>query len=316
MIETLAQALLPIFLIIGLGVVAGLSGRIDNRQVASLNTLVMDFALPAAMFAAVAQTTRHDLAAQWSLLLVLTMSLLGLWIVIYWLQRLVFRLSPGASAVIAISVALPNFAAAGIPLLGAVFGHAGRIQVTLAIAIGAVVLSPLTLILLDLERGRRDGGKASASGAIIAAARRALLSPLVIVPCLGVLVVLAGIKLPPPVMRSFALLGDASGGVALLLTGLVLSARRPVLTAKILAAVAVANVARPLLTKGLASLLPMSPPMQHASILLAALPAGFFGIFFALRYGEDIGEAASIVAISTIASVVTLSLAMMLTAAM
>lgn len=326
MTSTLTLALLPIFLIIALGVLAGLTGRLDNKQVAPLNTLVMDFALPAALFSAVAQTSRHVLATQWSFLLVLTASLLGLWIAIYALQRFVFRLSSGASSVLAISVALPNFAAAGIPLMVAVFGAAGRIEISLAIAIGAVVLSPLTLILLDLDRGlRQAGGRGeagtqpgaiSASIAIRAAVRRVALSPLVIGPCLGVLFACSGLTLPAALARTFTLMGEASAGVALLLTGLVLSRHRPRLTLRVLAAVAISNLVRPALTAALATTLPIGSQMTHAAILLSALPAGFFGLFFALRYGEEINEAASIVAVSTVASVVTLSLAMILTAGM
>ena len=46
----IAEALVPVFFVMFLGYLAGARGIIDNRHVASLNVLVMTFALPAALF--------------------------------------------------------------------------------------------------------------------------------------------------------------------------------------------------------------------------------------------------------------------------
>ena len=46
MIDIIVASLAPVFLVIALGFVAGLTKDIDNRNIGSLNALVMDFALP------------------------------------------------------------------------------------------------------------------------------------------------------------------------------------------------------------------------------------------------------------------------------
>ena len=56
MIDIIVASLAPVFLVMALGYVAGLTKDIDNRNINSLNALVMDFALPAALFTAMAQT--------------------------------------------------------------------------------------------------------------------------------------------------------------------------------------------------------------------------------------------------------------------
>ena len=56
---TVANALVPVFFVMCLGYFAGRRGMIDNRNVAALNVLVLDFALPAALFVATAQTPRQ-----------------------------------------------------------------------------------------------------------------------------------------------------------------------------------------------------------------------------------------------------------------
>jgi predicted permease len=54
----IAEALMPVFFVMSLGYFAGARRIIDNQQVASLTVLVMTFALPAALFVGVAQTSR------------------------------------------------------------------------------------------------------------------------------------------------------------------------------------------------------------------------------------------------------------------
>jgi predicted permease len=49
-IDILLNALAPIFAVMGLGYFAGWIRDVDNRNVAELNALVMDFAQPASLF--------------------------------------------------------------------------------------------------------------------------------------------------------------------------------------------------------------------------------------------------------------------------
>lgn len=49
MIRTLANSLVPIFAVMALGYFAGWIRDLDNKHVAELNALVMDFALPASL---------------------------------------------------------------------------------------------------------------------------------------------------------------------------------------------------------------------------------------------------------------------------
>jgi malonate transporter len=61
--------------------------------------------------------------------------------------------------------------------------------------------------------------------------------------------------------------------------------------------------------------LPMHQDTSRAAILLTALPSGFFGVLFGLRYGVQSHEAGSTLIVSTILSAVTLAAALILTAA-
>ena len=60
MVLMIAEALVPVFFVMFLGYSAGARRIIDNQHVASLNVLLMTFALPAALFVGVAQTSHSE----------------------------------------------------------------------------------------------------------------------------------------------------------------------------------------------------------------------------------------------------------------
>jgi malonate transporter and related proteins len=67
---------------------------------------------------------------------------------------------------------------------------------------------------------------------------------------------------------------------------------------------------------GLAILFGSKAPELREAILLAAIPAGFFGILFGLNYGVEFQDADSTLTMSSLVGVLTLGLAIVLTAPM
>lgn len=110
---------------------------------------------------------------------------------------------------------MPNYAG-GPPLIAAVFGPTDTIFVALAIATASIVLSPLTLAILEFNNAAANGQQNF--GVVLQAISRSLRKPIVLGPVASVLFALLG-----PVSRSFQLIGHSAGGVALFLTGLILS---------------------------------------------------------------------------------------------
>jgi malonate transporter len=208
-------------------------------------------------------------------------------------------------------VALPNYAAAGLPIVSAILGPTEVVPVAIAIAAGSILPSPVTLLLLELSAGQ-GAGSASAASRMGLALRRALTKPIVLGPVLGILVSLLGLKLDSVSRASLQLIGEAAGGVALFLTGLILSAQPLKLDRTVAGASVVINVVQPLLVAGTVFLLPISSDIAKLAILLAALPAGFFGILFGLKYGAASTEAGSMVIASTVFSIPTVAVAIAL----
>lgn len=311
MIHILLVSLVPIFAVMVAGYIAGKRGKIDNKNVASLNVLTMEFALPAALFGTTARASREVLAEQWPILFTLLLAMLIVFAFVWGLSKYFSKFSAAISAVIALSVALPNYAAAGIPLASAVFGVTGKLYITTAIVSGAIVMSPLTLAFLEAQKA---GVNEKGLSLLFVSIGRSMLKPLVVAPFLGVAIALLGIALPDYILRSFDLIGQATAGVALFVTGLILSAQKVSLSPRIMFLSLLCNVVQPLLGWGLTMIIPMPVEMAHAVILLMALPAGFFGLLFALRYQADSQDAGSIMVVSTVMSLVTLTVALALVA--
>lgn len=310
MIEIILKALIPIFFVIGLGYVAGKRRAIDNHHVGELNALVMQFALPASLFVATATTSRDQMLAEGGLFALLGTAMMVFYAGWYIYQVRILKASRGEAAVQALTVSLPNYAAAGLPIVLAVIGPQATVHVAVAIAAGSILPSPITLLILELSRS--EAGTSNASTRLRQAAVDAVTKPIVIAPVLGTLMSLSGLRLDVLVTSSLQLIGQAAGGVALFLTGLVLSAQPFQFDRRVGLATVASNIGQPLLVFGLTVIIPTPPDIAAIAVLLAALPSGFFGILFGVNYDVASKEAGSMVIASTIFSMLTLGVAIVL----
>jgi malonate transporter len=310
MLAIILDALVPVFFGLGLGYLAGWTRDVDNTHVAELNAMVMDFAIPAAIFATVAQASRSTLLAQLPLAAILSLSMLLLYGLIYLMDRGLFHVKAGEASVQACTTSLPNYAAAGLPLIAALLGSANVVSVAVSIACGAIVVSPLTLVILEASAQKPEDRH---FGRVLL---RAFRKPIVLAPVLAVLFALSGIGLPSLAVKSLTLMAQVSGGAALFLTGLILSAQKLHFGRSADIQTIVANVAHPLLAAGLAWLFAVSALTAREAIVLSALPCGFFGILFGLRFGIASEVVGTTLIASTILSALTLAAAIYFTAGM
>jgi malonate transporter len=149
MLHIILGSIIPVFFVMALGYLAGWTRDIDNHHVAELNALVMDFALPASLFVAMVQTPRSLLLEQGQLMIVLAVSMLAIYGLHFWLQRSLLKLDSRQASVESLTTGLPNLASAGLPLISSVFGAANTVSVGISIAVGSMVMSPLTLVILE-----------------------------------------------------------------------------------------------------------------------------------------------------------------------
>ncbi len=87
MVTLIVTALLPVFLCLALGYFAGHRKLVDNRNVASLNVLLMQFALPLTLFVSIARTPQQVILQNGRLALVIVLTLVIVYLPMFWLQR-------------------------------------------------------------------------------------------------------------------------------------------------------------------------------------------------------------------------------------
>ena len=307
MSNAIVMALAPVFFVLLLGYAAGKFHIVDNHHVDGFNALVMNFALPASLFAATASASRSQMIEQAPLFLVFGLTMLILYAAWYGGLR-ASGVSRSDASLQALTIGFPNLAGVGLPIVASVLGPSGTVPVAVALAAGSILISPLTLIIVEMSASKAHGGEISVRQ-ILTAVRRALTKPIVVAPALGILLSLSGLKLGALADACLSLIGNAAAGVALFLTGLILSAQSFKLDWKVVAATAASDVIRPLLAVGVVYAFPISSEAAKTAILLAAVPSGFFGILFAVNYRLDYATAGSMVIASTAFSIVTMAIA-------
>jgi malonate transporter and related proteins len=312
MLNIILSSLVPVFFVMALGYLAGWVRDMDNQHVAELNALVMDFALPAALFVAMVQTPRILLLQQSTLLFVLALSMLVIYGLIFGLQKSLFKLDTPQAAVQSLTVAFPNLASAGLPLVGSIFGARNTVAVGISIAVGSIVLSPLTLILL--EAGEQTVRDIPALRRIVSSLGKSILKPVVVAPIIGVVLSLCDANLPPLLAASLSLIGVGAGGIALFLTGLILSSQRFMLNGNVISGTLLKNLVHPLFAAALVAALAAPQLIAREAIILCAVPSGFFGMLFGLRYGVVSLDAGSTLIASSVLSAATVPVAILLTA--
>lgn len=311
---TILDSLVPVFFVLALGYFAGLMKMVDNKNVSSINTMLMTFALPAALFAAIARTNAKVLVQQDRLVYALAVAMVLIYAITWVLQRRLFHLSPGEAAVQSLTVAFSNNVAVGIPLLASFFGSEGLVAVAAGIGVGAIVISPVTLVVL--ESGTEKAKTMPARKRLLYATLQSCKRPIVWAPVAGMIFSLLGIPLPDLPFRMLNLIGVATAGVALFLTGLILSAQPFRLGGNAITGVILKNIVQVALMFLIVRMFGTIPPATREAILLAAVPAGFFGTVFGARYGVASIEASSTLIASTVFSAITLPIVILLTARM
>jgi len=309
MLSQILNALSPVFFGMGLGYIGGKTRDLDNRHVGELNALVMDFAVPLAIFATIVQTSRATLHDQVPLAVLLASSMLILFAATYAMARWPFGYSASEASVQALTTSLPNYAAAGLPLIAALLGSKELVAVAVAIACGSIVVSPITLVILDVHM---PGERKSIGRSLLSAFKK----PIVLSPLLAVAAVVVGLPIPEFLHKSLAVMGEVAGGAGLFLTGLIVSAQSLTIDRNVSIQTGLANILHPVLVAGLAWLFAVAPLAAREAIVLSALPVGFFGILFGLRFNVSSSTAGTTMIASTVLSAVTLSAAIYLTAGM
>jgi malonate transporter and related proteins len=301
----------PVFFVLLLGYAAGRANQFDSHQVAGINELVLKFALPASLFVGTVGVSRTPLLQETPMLVAMLVSLVGVYIVVFLLGKLLFRHTVGVAALQAIAVSFTAGPFFGPAVLSPIFGASSAVAISMIALILNIVIVPATLVLLGISPPAESSTKSPAGELLESALVRAIKAPFVWVPLVAFALVLAGVSVPAVVDSGLGLIGHATSGVALFVAGITVASSKIILNLEVGVNAVLKMVVLPLFCFGLATLLNVKAPFSYEGLLLTALPSGPIGILLATRYKIYEAEAASTVAVTMILVVPTIPIALL-----
>ncbi|ODR97026.1 hypothetical protein AUC69_12940 [Methyloceanibacter superfactus] len=319
MLEKILGALLPAVITILLGYFAARHHDFEQKEVPTLNRMVMSYALPLSLFVGVVSAGREDLLRDLPLGIILAIAIIGMYAAIFLLARFGLRYSASLSALGALTASAPSTAFVGSAVLGYLYGAKADIPVALGSIIIVVALVPVTLIILSLgateaptHRRGDTAQTAPPSADVWGKILSALKQPVVWLPLLGFVIVLMDVKLPAVAFNSLSLLGNASAGVALFTSGIILAGFQVVVNRPVLFLVFVKNILQPSLVLAAMLSLGYRNPILGEAVLTTALPPIVLVVMLSVQYKVAARETASALLISTLGSLLTMSVFMSL----
>lgn len=299
----------PIYIAMLLGFVTTRLGLFVRTDMRVLGKFVLNLALPALLFNALAQRRIGEILNGSYMLAYLAGSLLVVALGLWWCRR-VQRLGPTASAVVAMGMSCSNSGFVGYPILLLTLAPVAGVALALNMMVENFVVIPLMLALA--ERGRSDAR--GWQRAVVDSFMRLFTNPLILGLLAGLVVSLMGWTLPGPVARTVNLFAMASSGLSLFVIGGTLVGLPLKGMGRRIAPVVFGKLVLHPLAVLLAVLLvpwtglpPIEPSLRTAAVLLAAMP--MLGIYpiVAQVYGQEGFSAAALLA-ATIGSFFSLSL--------
>lgn len=297
----------PIYVLILLGYALTRFGLFTKADMRILGKFVINLALPALLFRALAQRQLGEILNLSYLAGYLLGSLAMIGLGYGWFRRIAGQ-PPTASAVGAMGVSCSNSGYVGYPILLLTLAPVAGVSLALNMVVENLFVIPFLLFLADCTRGGPDRWR-SLTRSLARLAR----NPLILGMLAGLSIPLLGLSLPTPAVRTVDMLAAACSGLALFVVGgTLVGVSLEGLGLRLAPLVIGKLILHPLLVFLALSALPMlgfsaiDPSLLMAAVLLAAMP--MMGIYptLAQTYGQEDFSAVALL-VTTFASFFTLS---------
>ncbi|MDE6564948.1 MAG: AEC family transporter [Muribaculaceae bacterium] len=293
-------AIVPIIVVMLAGYISGKKGIFTGDDAKKFNKVVLDYALPAALFVSIAQASREMLAKDIKLSLVSLIGIMLCFMIVYFVF-LMFKKNTGADAAVSALISgSPTIGFLGFAVLEPIFGT--NPSVALVVAIVGIVVNAvgipvgLSLMNASLEKQNPTGKKQSAWKPVI----HALEQPVAWAPILAVVWVLVGIPWPDWASPSFNLIKGANASMAVFSAGITLSAIKIQLNWQAVLGSILKMVMMPLVVLIMGLFCHMDPLNLKMLVVAAALPPAFSGIIIADEYDTYVATGTSSLTLSVI----------------
>lgn len=301
MVHILLYAIVPIVVIMLVGFISGKKGVFNGDDSKRFNKVVLDYALPAALFISIVQSTREMLIHDIKLSIVSLIGIMACFMLVYYVFRL-FKKNTGADAAVSALISgSPTIGFLGFAVLEPIFGTTPAVALVVAI-VGIVVNAvgiPVGLSLMNasLEKQHPTAGKKPSAWLPVL---HALEQPVAWAPILAVIWVVAGIPWPKELSPSFDLIAKANASMAVFSAGITLSSIKVSINWQVILGSIMKMILMPAVVLVLGLLCHMDPLNLKMLVVACALPPAFSGIIIADEYDVYVAEGTSSLTLSVI----------------
>lgn len=305
MVHILLYAIVPIIVIMLLGYISGKKNVFSGADSKKFNKVVLDFALPAALFVSIVQADLEMLAADIKVTLVSAGVIMACFMLVYFIFAYCFKGNTGADgAVAALINGSPTIGFLGFAVLEPIFGTNPKVALVVAI-VGIVVNAigiPVGLSLLNASLAKQNPNhkKQSAWAPVL----HALAQPVAWAPILAVVLVLCGLKWPAWASPSFDLMAKANASMAVFSAGITLSAIKFTINWQGILGSILKLVLMPAAALLVGILCHMEVENLYMLVVSCALPPAFSGIIIADEYDTYVATGTSSLTLSVILFVI------------
>ena len=299
--HVILYAIVPIIVVMLAGYISGKKKIFSGDDAKKFNKVVLDYALPAALFVSIVQATREDLVKDIKLTIVSTLGIMACFMIVYFVFKM-FKKNTGADAAVSALISgSPTIGFLGFAVLEPIFGTSPSVALVVAI-VGIVVNAigiPVGLSLMNASLEKQNPGstkKQSAWQPVI----HALEQPVAWAPILAVVWVLVGIPWPAYLSPSFDLIAKANASMAVFSAGITLAAIKFTINWQAVLGSIMKMVMMPAVVLILGLLFHMDPLNLKMLVVAAALPPAFSGIIIADEYDTYVATGTSSLTLSVI----------------
>jgi malonate transporter and related proteins len=301
--QLIFRSLIPLAFVIGLGWFAGWRNIIDARHSSSLATYVMSFSFPCLLFAKTATTSLQHLL-NYRFVAGLSLGLLGMYLVLFLVNRYLRRMSLSHSCQTAFVSSFPDMAFMGIPIFLVIFSEESLISIVIGNLITSLIMIPLTVSILEI------GGGSEVKTNIMLLVLKVFKKPLVLAPIIGAIFSGFALPMPPLALESLQLIGGTTSGVSLFALGLIMSQEKVSVSKAVLFNVFNKLLVHPLIMWGLVVAFGITGALAKEAILLCALPPAIMTTMFAVKYNVLTRESTSSTVLGTVVALLSMAIIM------
>ena len=299
--HVILYAIVPIIVVMLAGYISGKKKIFSGDDAKKFNKVVLDYALPAALFVSIVQATREDLVKDIKLTIVSTVGIMACFMIVYFVFKM-FKKNTGADAAVSALISgSPTIGFLGFAVLEPIFGTSPSVALVVAIvgivvnAIGIFV--GLSLMNASLEKQNPGSTKKQSAWQPVI---HALEQPVAWAPILAVVWVLVGIPWPAYLSPSFDLIAKANASMAVFSAGITLAAIKFTINWQAVLGSIMKMVMMPAVVLILGLLFHMDPLNLKMLVVAAALPPAFSGIIIADEYDTYVATGTSSLTLSVI----------------